>query len=303
MIAVIPSKYLINPSEHEEIFEDLKTDVFSTVQQVDSPEAIIIGGQPGAGKTDLINYTNDLFNNNIAAINGDDYREHHPFFLDIANENDKNIAEYTEADVRDWTSRLFKHSIEHSFNTILEITLRQHEPILSTIENLYRRGYQVHLKVVAVKNEFSTLGINARYEFQKLSQGYGRWTTQEAHDASFNNMPHTISMIEQTPFLSSISIFRRDRSVIYENQRDSNGKWVDLKLSAAQAIHNFRNLSLTQTEIQSLVESWKTLISLKHKRQAPLEEIQLAEKNVKELSQFIKPEESNPEESLFRLRF
>jgi UDP-N-acetylglucosamine kinase len=99
---------------HEEVFGSLKEFVFSNVEPVSSPVAIIVGAQPGSGKTKLITASSGMLNNNCVAVNGDDYREWHPCYRKIIYCNDKKIAEYTEPDVRDWTSRLFSHSIDNS---------------------------------------------------------------------------------------------------------------------------------------------------------------------------------------------
>jgi hypothetical protein len=295
---MIPSKYLVSPEQHEKVFTSLQTQFFSQLQPVEMPIAVIVGGQPGAGKTIINSSLKNLYNNNIAVINGDDYRELHPYYLEIAEENDKNIAEYTEVDVRDWTSRLFNLSINKSYNTALEITLRQDKPILATLENLNRFGYRSQLKVIAVKKEFSILGIHQRYEFQRSVKGFGRWTTQEAHDASYDNMHYTILALEASPFLSSISISCRDGSKIYENHRDSYGLWVNRTQFAWQTILNFRNKPLNQDDMQKLVSSWKTLIDQKLKRHAPSEEIELAKNHLTKLTETIEPDPS-----LFRPRF
>jgi hypothetical protein len=173
--------------------------------------------------------------------------------------------------------------MENSYNTILEITLRQHEPILTTINNLYKNNFNIYLSILAVKKEFSTLGINQRYEFQKQTQGYARWTTQQAHDASYDNMPQTISLIERSPFLSSISIYDRNNNIIYNNQRSSTGKWLQSIGSATQTLLNYRNKPLTQEDKDLLISSWCELKSKKYNRKAPKYEIEIIENNIHEL--------------------
>lgn len=39
------------------------------------PKVYLLGGQPGAGKTTLIEIINDLNNENIIVINGDEFRK------------------------------------------------------------------------------------------------------------------------------------------------------------------------------------------------------------------------------------
>jgi hypothetical protein len=145
------NKYKLTSVDHELVFKILKIDILSKGISVNSPTAIIVGGQPGAGKTNLISSTRQYFNNNYIIINGDDYRQYHPYFYEIAYNNDKKIAEFIDPSVRDWTRRLFNLSMENSYNTILEITLRQHEPILTTINNLYKNNFNICLRILAVR--------------------------------------------------------------------------------------------------------------------------------------------------------
>jgi uridine kinase len=102
---MIPDCFKPTPFQHEDVFNSLKEQVFSNRKPVDGPLAIIIGGQPEAGKTNLILASKVLQNDNCIVINGDNYRERHPWFSQIAYQNDKNITEYTDPNVRDWTSR------------------------------------------------------------------------------------------------------------------------------------------------------------------------------------------------------
>ncbi|MDR1038594.1 MAG: zeta toxin family protein [Deltaproteobacteria bacterium] len=275
---MIPDKYILNSVAHESCFIKLEQSVLSKGVASKHPVAIIVGAQPGAGKTNLIKFLRQRLRERHIVINGDDYRRMHPLFYSLSFEDDKKIAEYTDPSVRDWTSRLLSLAIDKSFNIILEITLRQHEPILATVERLSSRNYQIGLGVLAVKYEFSTLGIHERYETQKEALGYGRWTTQEAHDASYNNMPQTISFLENSRFLSAISVYDRNCSKIYGNHCDSCGNWTNQRISAYQAINDFRNRPLSREETELLFLSFDGLIAKKKQRDAPKDEIEIVQR-------------------------
>jgi hypothetical protein len=105
-------------------------------------------------------------------------------------------------------------------------------------------------------------------------------------------MPNTILALEASPFLSSISISCRDRSTLFTNHRDSSGLWINRAQFAWQTILNFRNLPLNQDEMHELVSSWETLIDLKNKRHAPIEEIQLAKHHLRKITETIVPDSS-----------
>ena len=47
-------------------------------RQQESPKAVLLAGQPGAGKTILSSLILPLLGDDAALINGDDYRRYHP---------------------------------------------------------------------------------------------------------------------------------------------------------------------------------------------------------------------------------
>ena len=100
------NKFKLSLAEHESVFADLNDDTFDGKSPVERPKAVILGGQPGAGKSKLSEIMQqNVFgdSSNVVKINGDDYREAHPQIREIGEENDKMLAEYTDPDVRDWT--------------------------------------------------------------------------------------------------------------------------------------------------------------------------------------------------------
>ena len=53
------------------------------VRAVKQPEAFLLGGQSGAGKTTLHEILSKSFDGNVIVINGDEYRKSHPHFNEI----------------------------------------------------------------------------------------------------------------------------------------------------------------------------------------------------------------------------
>lgn len=56
--------------------EILNNNARATPQQ--NPKGFVLGGQPGAGKSILIEKIKKELNSNVIVINGDDYRKYHP---------------------------------------------------------------------------------------------------------------------------------------------------------------------------------------------------------------------------------
>ena len=56
------------------------------------PQAYILGGQPGSGKTNLHRKILIMHSTNVFLINGDDFRKYHPNFSKIQQRNADSIA-------------------------------------------------------------------------------------------------------------------------------------------------------------------------------------------------------------------
>lgn len=213
--------YKLSLERHEAIFKRLEKRMLASSKETDSPRIAILGGQPGAGKSYLIDFAQEhIFpDREPAVINGDDYRMEHPQADQILADDDKKFAARTDPDVRDWTKRLFDSAIAGRRDIIFEGTMRNKGPIMETIQNLHDEGYKVDVLVMAVRGEVSRVGTLARYEGQKEKNKYGRWTPPESHDEAYENMPDTVLAIENKSPIDSMRVYNRAGELLYENTR------------------------------------------------------------------------------------
>ena len=67
------TEYKLSAEEHEDIFHKIKSHTFRNAASVEYPAMVIIGGQPGCGKTGLIVQAKTVFENSkqpLVIING-----------------------------------------------------------------------------------------------------------------------------------------------------------------------------------------------------------------------------------------
>ena len=77
-------------------FKNILNDTLSNkILNEQNPKAYLLGGQPGAGKSILNNYTKKINNDNIIIINADEYRKYHPNFKEIEKEYGIYYPKYT----------------------------------------------------------------------------------------------------------------------------------------------------------------------------------------------------------------
>jgi predicted ABC-type ATPase len=256
---------------HENIFNDLLEEMFRYSAAQEKPRIVILGGQPGSGKSCLIELARkDIFDNQpVAVINGDDYRAYHPNAKEIYKEHDKAFAEMTDPDVRIWTARLLDAAINGKRNIIFEATMRNKEPLMSTIKYLKDEGYRIDVMVMAVNDRLSRAGILKRYEDKKSTGEIARWTPFDAHDEAYGNMPDTVEAIEERSPIDSIRVYNRASELLYGSEREDGVFKRDMPwLNAKAAILEERDRSLSASEEKHLQASIKDIQKMMENRGA-----------------------------------
>ncbi|TCS93590.1 zeta toxin family protein [Hazenella coriacea] len=212
-------KYKLSKAEHQHIFEYLKQEMFAETTPVKNPTIVILGGQPGSGKANMIDLSRHEFpDRNCYFVNGDELRKEHPHHQEIFRHFEQDYARLTDPDVRVWTKELFDLAIETKRNIIFEGTMRQAEPLCQTLLHLKHQGYKVIIRILAVNEQLSFLGTIERYEGQKQIFGHGRSVPKNSHDAAYQGLLQTVKRIEHGKLFNTLQVYNRNHDLLYENQ-------------------------------------------------------------------------------------
>ena len=235
-------KYKLSDVEHEKILEDIMNEVFQDAKSFDHPKIFIMGGQPGAGKSTLINnLVNSDEGKDCLIINADEYRIFHPQIKEIYEKYPDDLASITDLDVRDWTQRIFAKAIKNRNNIIFEGTMRTNQ-ICNTIRDLYQQGYEVKIHVMAVNFYESKLSTYSRFEEALKAGGMPRHTPPEAHDETYIKMLDTLNQIEAEGCFNKITIHGRGKDI------NLSSKGAKSQVSAVMAILNHREKEWSQSK-------------------------------------------------------
>lgn len=270
-------KYTLSDKLNQDIFEnEILPDVFSKINTVKEPVAIIFGGQPGAGKSmGLAAAVSELGKKGrCVQILGDELRDFHPMYSKLLREDDKTAAFYTDKDTGKWIEKLIDYAKEKSVNVAIEGTMRDSNKVAQTMQTLRVAGYKIDCRVVAVNSRFSEQGIIQRYENQKADRGVGRMTTSEAHNAAYSAMPLTLERIEYEKLADSVTVYQRGAVVIYDNKLDE-GEWLNEPL-AREAVDFERNRPMTNEEKHNYIVGFENIKKLleRPERNASFQEIE-----------------------------
>lgn len=230
------NEYKLTIEENVRIYNDeIKQLAFRHVRRAEEiPTVYIIGGQPAAGKSKVLDKAFREVDCNAVIINGDDYRKFHPEEKEIYERFGHEGSKYTHPDCAKWAVDAMKEARSNKYNVILENTLRSSD-ITYTINNFKNNGYRVEIKILAVNELESLAGIYHRYEDQlsiynnqKDPTTIPRFTPLEYHDNAYTSMLSTVEKIEQDG-IADLKIYNRKGDLLYDStDNPQSRKAVDI---------------------------------------------------------------------------
>lgn len=92
---------------------------------------------------------------------------------------------------------------------MIEGTTRRPEVTLGTARLLKDRGYSLEAHVIAAPFQVSLASCFYRYEFQKGSVGFGRFTKTQAHQQAFDALPDSLDILWESALFSEMVLYGR----------------------------------------------------------------------------------------------
>lgn len=185
------------------------------------PQAILLGGQSGAGKTTIHRIKQKAFQGNIIIIDGDSYRSLHPNYLALQEKYGKDSVDYTKGFAGQMVEHLVNILSKYGYHLLIEGTLRTTHVPRQTTQLLADRGYQISLALIATKPELSYLSTLIRYEeLYAVDPSQARATPKEHHDGIVENLVGNLMELEQSQIFDQIQIYQRDRTCVYDSAVD-----------------------------------------------------------------------------------
>ena len=216
------NELLLSEEEFEQTYQKIKKLVIKNKFPVESPIAITLGGQPGAGKSNIYDIARKRFSNNIVEIDCDAFRIFHPYYKQIKNIFGKEDAFKTNPFVFKIVDLLIEELSNEKYNLIIESSLNSPNSALENGKTLPPKGYQVELHIMATPKAVSWQGTIDRYNKDLNKDGNSRAVSKEFHDKVVENICQSLYIVKNSGLMSNIFIFDRNKNCLYDMEKDKN---------------------------------------------------------------------------------
>ena len=214
------NELLLSEEEFEQTYQKIKKLVIKNKSPVESPIAITLGGQPGAGKSNIYDIARKRFSNNIVEIDCDAFRIFHPYYKQIKNIFGKEDAFKTNPFVFKIVDLLIEELSNEKYNLIIESSLNSPNSALENGKTLPPKGYQVELHIMATPKAVSWQGTIDRYNKDLNKDGNSRAVSKEFHDKVVENICQSLYIVKNSGLMSNILIFDRNKNCLYDMKKD-----------------------------------------------------------------------------------
>jgi hypothetical protein len=259
-----PNADRMNSEEYAQASCDVKESALGGYTPSETPRAIVLAGQSGAGKSVLTRRAEAEFEGKGGAvvIDPDDLRIFHTRYLDHVRDDPQTAADRVHPDASKLADYLRVEATKQRYNLIIDGTLKNPENAEQLCKELKAAGYRVEVWALAVNCRDSQRGVYLRYE-EALADPSGDEIPRNVPEAiqleAYDGMPRSIKAIEHAQLADRVSVYRRgDATPIYSNSDTAPGDGHD----ATAMIDKERQRALEPDEKVLAAEEWDRIEAL-----------------------------------------
>ncbi|MEM6973450.1 MAG: zeta toxin family protein [Pseudomonadota bacterium] len=252
----------LSDDRHQEIRRKIAAKEIGRCEPAERPKIIILAGQPGAGKGGLQTEAEQELapEGGAVVIDVDALRDRHDDYPALMRENDRTAASAVQSDAGRWGDGLRQDATAARRNIILDGTLKSPDKAEALCREMKEEGYEVDLRVMAVRRQDSEIGVQMRYHKAKLADRPGRSVPQGVQDQGYEGVPRSVAVIERKGLADRVSVHGRGltpgqptRRLYDSDQTGGVGEAGGGGGSAVDALEEERNRPRTAEE-QTLYE-------------------------------------------------
>ena len=257
----------LGAQEHQRIFlEEILPDLAATQHPQQQPLAVLLGGQPGIGKSSTKQAIVEALapHGGVVDFSADLLRPYHPRFDELLTGDERDLAELDAAidqDARGWVDLMIGHARDHQLNAVVDSNLANPDRARGFIDQFREASYRVEVQFVAGSAALSRLGVLQRYQSQVDALGHGAYCATTIQARNYTGVFDTARMLDREVAVDRVVVSRRGGTVLHTQDRIDDGQqmWWHPSPGAAGAIESERSRPWTSAERSWWLDSATTM--------------------------------------------
>jgi predicted ABC-type ATPase len=222
----------LTKEEHDKIFKEQIAPNLDVATSQDTPRAIILAGQPGAGKGKVAFTAMQELGQNAVIVDPDQMRDFYPNVRALKAESPYAWADETHADASKWAGEFRSAAIDQKKNLVIDTTLGKYESASKLVGELREKGYAVEVRALATHRLESELGVEARFSKTMGVEGHGRYVPAAIQEQVYAKLPDNLDKLKAVDNVP-IRIFNREGQELYNSAKHSTAPSVTLESARA----------------------------------------------------------------------
>lgn len=256
----------LDAEEHKKIFDEQIARVLNDVASQDKPRAVILAGQPGAGKGKVAEGALNEFKGQAIVVDPDEMRNFYPGVRQLKAENPYSWADKTHEDASQWAKELRAEAIDSRKNLIIDTTLGKYDSASKLVSELREKGYEVEVRALATHRLESELGVEARFSSTMGTQGHGRYVPAHIQEEVYTNLPGNLDRLRKEDNVP-VRIFDREGKQLYDSKTQETAPGASL---TAERNHRLDSVERSQ----QIAAGWNREVTWHANAKDTLENIQ-----------------------------
>ncbi|WP_160050015.1 MULTISPECIES: zeta toxin family protein [unclassified Nocardiopsis] len=190
----------------------------------EEPRLLLLGGQPGSGKSTLQRLLPPVLPEGTVSYDGDDLLRLAPDYEWAMAADDRAASASLARQVGGLHGLAMEHVRAGRADVVCSHPLGRADWAASWVEGFRDAGYRVEVAFVATHTSNSRFAVADRYARARAHQGFGRWTPESDHDRFYLGLPNTVEFLETHQLADSVYVLSRDGEVLYANHLEV-GAW------------------------------------------------------------------------------
>lgn len=179
-----------------------------------NPQGFVLGGQPGAGKSQLIQKIRHRLNKNVIVINGDDFRKFHPDYEALQEKYAKDTPKHTAEFASKMTEAILDKAVKEKYNVIIEGTFRTAQTPLNTLKLFKINGYKTFVMIQTCPKEISWQSCLERYKKMfEVCPKEARYTDKAHHDLVINKLALNVDIVHKSGLVDCLEIYSQEKQI------------------------------------------------------------------------------------------